>query len=163
MKRHFRWRANDGKLIMVFGSFLPSSTKEKNNVVTVGPPLTNLSGSTHATWSREGIIGQSVHNISLSAPTNPSKYFHKTLVKYLSQWDGVQNSWCSYADSMSRSQLKVMGFSLEFRGHSISPLPLELFSLNFSQMFLSVRWGAETMTQLSCRLKVKATTKGHGI
>ena len=35
-------------------------------------------------------------------------------------------------DSMSRSQLKVMEYSLEFRVRSTSPLPLERFSLNFT-------------------------------
>ena len=38
----------------------------------------------------------------------------------------------------------------------------EWFSLNFIQMFLSLRRCAELMTQL-CRLKVKVTLKGHGI
>ena len=36
----FPWQADDGPLIVVWGSSLPSSTK--NNVVKVGPPLTNL-------------------------------------------------------------------------------------------------------------------------
>ena len=47
-KRHlmaFRWRADDGPLIVVLGSSLPSSTKKK--VVKVGPPLTTFSGSAH--------------------------------------------------------------------------------------------------------------------
>ena len=49
----FRWRAHDGPLIVVLGSFLPSSTKKKKkktnkkNEVKVGPPLTKLSGSAH--------------------------------------------------------------------------------------------------------------------
>ena len=53
-KRHlmvFRWRAEDGPLIVVLGSSLPSSTKKKKkkkNIVKVGPPLTKLSGSAHA-------------------------------------------------------------------------------------------------------------------
>ena len=42
----FRWRADDGPLIGVLGSSLPSSTKKKN-VVKVGSPLTKLSGSAH--------------------------------------------------------------------------------------------------------------------
>ena len=48
-KRHsmaFRWRADDGLLIVVLGSSLPSSTRKKNNV-KIGPPLTKLSGSAH--------------------------------------------------------------------------------------------------------------------
>ena len=43
-KRHlmaFRWWADDGPLIVVFGSSLPSSTIKKN-VVNAGPPLTKL-------------------------------------------------------------------------------------------------------------------------
>ena len=40
-----------------------------------------------------------------------------------------------HANSRSRSQFKVMGFSLEFRVRSVSPLPLGGFSLNFGQMF----------------------------
>ena len=43
----FCWRVDDGPLIVVFGSFLPSLIKKKN-IVKVGPPLTKLSGSAHA-------------------------------------------------------------------------------------------------------------------
>ena len=60
----------------------------------------------------------------------------------------------------SRSQLKVTSLSLEFGVGSISPLPLEGFSLNSSQMFASVRWCAEPITQV-CWLKVKVTIEGH--
>ena len=35
-------------VIVLFGSNHPSSTKEKKNVVKVGPPLTKFSGSSHA-------------------------------------------------------------------------------------------------------------------
>ena len=42
------WQADDGPLIVVFGTlFLPSSNYKKN----VGPPLTKLSGSVHAEHS----------------------------------------------------------------------------------------------------------------
>ena len=45
----FRWRANDGPLLVLFGSSLPSSKRnKKNNIVRVGPPLAKLSGSVHA-------------------------------------------------------------------------------------------------------------------
>ena len=43
---------------------------------------------------------------------------------------------------------------------SASPLPLEGFSLNIGQMFASVRWCVEPITQL-CWLKVKVTIEGH--
>ena len=48
----FRWRADDGPLIVVFGSFLPHQPKKKKKkkktyVVKDGPPLTQLSGSAH--------------------------------------------------------------------------------------------------------------------
>ena len=48
----FRWWADDGPLILVLGSSLPTSTKKTTTkkqtiVVKVGPPLTNLSGSAH--------------------------------------------------------------------------------------------------------------------
>ena len=42
----FRWRADDGPLKVGHGSSLPPSTL-KTNVVKVGSPLTNLSGSAH--------------------------------------------------------------------------------------------------------------------
>ena len=42
----FRWRADDGPILAVFGSSLPSLTEEKN-AVRVVPPLTTLSGSAH--------------------------------------------------------------------------------------------------------------------
>ena len=43
-----------------------------------------------------------------------------------------------------------------------SPQPFVRFSLNITQMFLSMSWCAEPMTQL-CKLKVKVTLQGHGI
>ena len=43
----------------------------------------------------------------------------------------------AHPDSRSRSQFK--GFTLEFCVRSISPLPLEGFSSNVCQMFISVR------------------------
>ena len=55
-----------------------------------------------------------------------------------------------------------MGFTLEFHVRWLSPEPLHQFSINFTQMFLSVRRCAEPMTQLP-RLKVKVTVQGHGI
>ena len=63
---------------------------------------------------------------------------------------------------MSRSRVKVKGFTLEFCVGSISPEPFERFSLNFTKMFLSVRQCAEPKTQL-CRLKVKVTLQDHVI
>ena len=42
----FRWWADDGPLIVVFGSSLPSSSTKKS-VVKVGPPLTKFYGSVH--------------------------------------------------------------------------------------------------------------------
>ena len=66
----------------------------------------------------------------------------------------------SYADSRSMSQLKAIEFSLEFRVHSISLLPVKGFSLNFGQISISLRRCAEPMIQ-TCSLKV--TIKGHGI
>ena len=74
----------------------------------------------------------------------------------------MQNPWLSYPDSRSSSHFKIMGFALEFCVCSISPEPFEQFSLKFTQMFLSVRRCAESLTQL-CRLKVKVTIQGHGI
>ena len=53
-----------------------------------------------------------------------------------------------------------MGLSLEFRVCSISPIPLEGFSLNFGHMFAPVRWCAELITQ-TCRHKVKVTVQVH--
>ena len=52
------------------------------------------------------------------------------------------------------------GLSIEFRVRSISPIPLEGFSLNFGHMFASVRQCAEPITQ-PCRHKVKVTVQGH--
>ena len=41
----FRWRAADGPLIVVFGSFLPHQTKK--NVFRAGPSLAKHYGSAH--------------------------------------------------------------------------------------------------------------------
>ena len=43
-----RWRVDDGPLIVVSESYLPSSNKEKRQSLT---PLTKLSGSVHEYWS----------------------------------------------------------------------------------------------------------------
>ena len=46
-KWHFAGGADDGPLIVVFGSSLPSSTKKNPKNVKVGPPLIKFSGSAH--------------------------------------------------------------------------------------------------------------------
>ena len=84
---------------------------------------------------------------------SPLGDFHFTSPK-CSSYD-VQSLWLGYRDS--RSHFKVMWFTLQCMS-SISPEPIERFSLNFTQMFLSVRRCAEHMTQLH-RLKVT----GQGI
>ena len=76
--------------------------------------------------------------------------------------------WCAepiaQPSGLTRSQFKVMGLSLEFCVCSVSPLPLEGFSLNvglnFGQMFTSVGHCAEPITQ-PYGLKVKVTVDGH--
>ena len=90
-----------------------------------------------------------------------------TSLKCSSQWDGVQSTWPSYLDS--RSQVKVKELILCV--HSIPPETFERFLLNFTQMFLSVRRCAESITQLPRlkvtpmtwlhRFKVKVTHQGH--
>ena len=85
--------------------------------------------------------------------------FHLTSPKYSCQWDGVLNTWPSYAVLRSRWQFKVMGFTLEVRGCYISPEPFDKNSINFTQMSLSVRRCAEAMTQL-LRLNVKVIFQG---
>ena len=65
----------------------------------------------------------------------------------------VQHPWPKHADSVFRSQLEVLGLSLQFHVLSISPLPLEGFSLNFGQKFTLDNWCAEHIIQ-PCRLKV---------
>ena len=49
----FRWLADDGSLIVVFGSSLPSSTKKH---VKIKPTLKNLSGSAHAVVVFNGFV-----------------------------------------------------------------------------------------------------------
>ena len=86
--------------------------------------------------------------------------FIKLQTKYYSELDNVQNLWHSYTDSRSRSQFKVMWFTLELDFCSISPKLFELVSSCFIQMFLLVRQCAESMSQLQ-RLKVKVTVQGQ--
>ena len=80
------------------------------------------------------------------------------------QWSEIwcQNLWLIYADSMSRSQFKAMGFALKLCFCSISPKPFEIFSINFGQMLISVKRCTEHMPQLPS-LKVKVALQGHGI
>ena len=59
---------------------------------------------------------------------------------------------------MSMSQ--AMGFFLKFRVRSISPGPFQSFSLNFTQMLLSLRWCAVPMIQLT---RLEVTIQGHVI
>ena len=67
----------------------------------------------------------------------------------------------NHADTRSRSQFKVTALSLGFRARSVSPIPVERFSLNFGQMFILVRRCAESIIQ-PCRLKVNVTVQDHG-
>ena len=73
----------------------------------------------------------------------------------------MQNQWFSYVDTRSRSQVKVIEFTLEFHVHFIFSLPLEGYSLNLGQMLISARQFAEPMTQL-CRLLSQGQVRGHG-
>ena len=53
----FCWRAVDGPLLVLFVSSFPSSKKkERKNVVRVGPPLANVSGSAHAVLSQPSLL-----------------------------------------------------------------------------------------------------------
>ena len=58
---------------------------------------------------------------------NRLNLFHYTSFKCSSYWDSVQNLWLSYNDSRSRSQFKVICFTLEFCDCSMSPEPFERF------------------------------------
>ena len=93
---------------------------------------------------------------------SPLKDFYLTSLKCSPKWVGIQNPWLSYADTRSRPHFKVMGFTLQFCVHCIYPKSFERFSLNFTQMFLSVWCCVETLTQL-CRHKIKVTLQCHGI
>ena len=59
-----------------------------------------------------------------------------------------------------------MGLSLEFCVRSISPIPLEGFSLNFGRMFASVRRCAElSLSETMCRTHnstMPTQGQGHG-
>ena len=66
------------------------------------------------------------------------------------------------AMTASQTQLKVIGFSLEFYVRSISLEHFERFALNFGQMFISGRSCAEPMAQLQ-KLNIKATNEGRVI
>ena len=96
-------------------------------------------------------------SVTLSCPLHISSTLLKIFIKL---WSNVclSESMCRphVNHANSRSQVKVMGLSLEFCVHSISPIPLEGFSLNFDHMFASVRRYAELITQ-PCRHKVKVT------
>ena len=60
---------------------------------------------------------------------------------------------------LRRLKVKLQGpvIYLSIRVRSLSPKPFERFSLNFTQMFLSVRLLAEHITQLS---RPKVTGQG---
>ena len=69
---------------------------------------------------------------------------------------------CRTHDSVTHSQVKVMEFTLQFCVRSIASKPIEWFSLNFSQLSLSMRRCAEPMSQLRL-LKVNVTLRCYGI
>ena len=100
-------------------------------------------------------------SVILSCPLRISWTLWKIFIKL---WSNVHlsESMCRthVNHANSRSQVKVIGLSLEFRVRSISPIPLEGFCLNFGHMFAPVRRCAELITQ-PCRHKVKVTVQGH--
>ena len=67
----FRWRANDGPFIVIFGSSIPSSTKkkqnkkkQKKNVIKFGPPprmFTKLMPSVHGSHTSLGLAIYFIH------------------------------------------------------------------------------------------------------
>ena len=70
------------------------------------------------------------------------------------------------------TQLWSLEVNVTVQGHGIYPKvgvcyippePFESFSLNFTEIFLSVRRCAEEMTQLPRLLKVMGTFRGDGI
>ena len=69
---------------------------------------------------------------------------------------------CRTHDSAQGHISRSWDLPFKFCVSSIPPEPFERFSLNFTQMFLSVRHYAESMTQL-CRLKARVTLQCHGI
>ena len=74
----------------------------------------------------------------------------------------MQSTWPSYLDSMSKSQVNVKGFTLEFPVRSVSPEPFDQFSWYFTHMFLFERWRADHITQPP-RLKTVVTGRGQRI
>ena len=105
-------------------------------------------------------------SVTLSCPLHISWTLWKIFIKL---WSNVclSESMCrTYKSTMPTQgqghRSKVMGLSLEFHFRSISPMPLEGFSLNFGHMFASVRQCAELITQ-PCRHKVKSQFKFTGL
>ena len=80
-KRHlvaFRWRADIGPLMAVFGSSLPLSTKKHNQqTVKVGPHLTKLSAFAHEPTHQGKKEGK--HQESIQSSTTPDPGY---------QWEG---------------------------------------------------------------------------
>ena len=98
-------------------------------------------------------------SVTLSCPLHISLTLLKIFIKL---WSNVRS------ESMCRTHKSTI--PTEGQGHrsrswvwalnSISPIPLEGFSLNFGHMFASVRRCAELITQ-PCQHKVKVTVQGH--
>ena len=87
----------------------------------------------------------------------PGRIFFK-LWSYVCLRETMCRTYLNHADTRSRSQFKVTALSLEFHVRSVSPIPVEEFSLNIGQMFTLVRQCAESITQ-PCQLKVKVTVQ----
>ena len=84
-KRHlkaFRWRADDGPLLVVFGSSLPSPTKTitNKNIVKVGPPLNKLPSSADALYHWEEICTEQREPKHYLIKTTNSLFFSKLIV-----------------------------------------------------------------------------------
>ena len=86
----FRWRADDGSLIVVFGPSHPHQLKK--NVVKVGPPLTKFSGSAHDVYQTALMLTYTTDGslVTYAMPLRGRRYFrleHNVLCIAMSEID----------------------------------------------------------------------------
>ena len=120
----FRWRAADGPLIAVFGSFLPHQTKGKT--LSKLDPLWQLSGSTHGQLINTFTVCKLPHYRLMHA------WFIRNIRKrYRTRWDATTFSISSLSYSHTKQAKLFENFDAEGLANYAGSYLIHLFGVRF--------------------------------